>query len=121
VSLGILWFVYGQQQIKTHHEAASLEPIVGQGHFLVLLSIVALFGELAKVCREGKCSRLHAHYTWLVPPCIALVFDILTLQRQIVFYHDNKLFNAIAVYALVLSITTSLWTLLVIKELKRYA
>lgn len=120
VSLALMWFVYGQKQIRHHDIAASVEPLLGAQHFLVFLSIVSLFGELSKVCKDGKCSRMHTHYAWLVPPILALPFDILTMQRQMVFYHSDALFRGIAIFALVLSSTTSIWTFLVIQELKRY-
>ena len=120
VTLGVLWFVYGQQKIKNHDIAASAEPLLGAQHFIVILSIVSLFGELSRVCREGKCSPLHLHYTWLVPPLVAVPFDILTLERQMVFYRSDMMFRLIAIFALVLSASTSIWTYLVVEELKRY-
>jgi hypothetical protein len=120
VSLEASWFAFGQRQIIHHDKEALNEALFAAQHFIVMLSIVSLFGELNKACKDGKCSRMHLNYTWLVPPIVAIPFDVLTLQKQQVFYKEDMFLRGLSISGVVMSVVTSLWTLTVIYQLKQY-
>ena len=116
-ALLVYWFVWEQYQFQTHDLAASSEALMVAPHFVVLLSLCTLLSELEHVCREGVCRSVNTSYAWLAPAAVSAWFDILGLQRAVVFFGDDLALLGVNAFGLFNSTATIAWCLFVLFEL----
>ena len=85
-----LWIIYAHQSVSAHDESASTESVLAASHFVVALTITALYNDLSHAVHHNVFRPVHVSYTWLVPPVIACVFDAFSVQRAYVFHKENN-------------------------------
>jgi hypothetical protein len=112
--------VWQQEQFVLRNDVDSAEALLAAPHFVVLLSTCTLIGELNHLCKNGICKEVHTTFAWIAPALISLSFDILSLQRVLLFMKDNNGLYILNLYGMLNSIVTIVWCCWVIFQLKGF-
>jgi hypothetical protein len=119
-ALLLCWFVWEENKFAKHELVNSTEALLAAPHFVVLLSLCTLLSDLNRACKSGKCKKVHTTFAWMAPTVVAATFDILSLQRAMLFFPDDTQLYIIDVFGLVNSSLASLWCLWVVFQLKGF-
>ena len=122
-----LWSIFAIIEITTRtsndeeslNSRLVLEMLIVATHFNTIMSMTQLFHELSEICETGKCKKARAVMAWIVPPTVAVVFDLFTLVRAVIFFSAHTFYVALSGINLVSSFFALIWCTWVLLKLKQ--
>jgi len=116
VVLGMWVYVFARGA-GNREDLLTLDVISTAPHFVCLFTLVDAWNHLHKVCTSPECEAGEPSVSWILPPCISVVYDAFLLCRGRLFYAEDDVFVPFAAFTVAASCANVLWSGAVFYEL----